>query len=97
MPAPWCCSAPVGPRPQAAAPRLCVPQASERRLRPLPQKQRTLHEKILEEIKQERKLRPVETQYRGQKGTGSASPVLRAMLWSWGRSPVPRQVPAQKH
>uniref|UniRef100_A0A8C3BSI9 Spire type actin nucleation factor 2 n=1 Tax=Cairina moschata TaxID=8855 RepID=A0A8C3BSI9_CAIMO len=40
-------------------------QASERRLRPLPQKQRTLHEKILEEIKQERKLRPVETQYRG--------------------------------
>ncbi|KAL2300084.1 hypothetical protein Nmel_012044 [Mimus melanotis] len=39
-------------------------QASERRLRPLPQKQRTLHEKILEEIRQERKLRPVE-----QKGT----------------------------
>ncbi|NWZ34842.1 SPIR2 protein, partial [Brachypodius atriceps] len=35
-------------------------QASERRLRPLPQKQRTLHEKILEEIRQERKLRPVE-------------------------------------
>ncbi|NWX93373.1 SPIR2 protein, partial [Nothoprocta pentlandii] len=34
-------------------------QASERRLRPLPQKQRTLHEEILEEIKQERKLRPV--------------------------------------
>ncbi|XP_006902916.1 PREDICTED: protein spire homolog 2 [Elephantulus edwardii] len=34
-------------------------QVSERRLRPLPQKQRTLHEKILEEIKQERKLRPV--------------------------------------
>ncbi|KAM9183015.1 protein spire homolog 2 [Mergus octosetaceus] len=46
-------------------------QASERRLRPLPQKQRTLHEKILEEIKQERKLRPVETQYRGQKGYSS--------------------------
>ncbi|NXA35022.1 SPIR2 protein, partial [Eudromia elegans] len=35
-------------------------QASERRLRPLPQKQRTLHEEILEEIKQERKLRPVQ-------------------------------------
>lgn len=34
-------------------------QVSERRLRPLPQKQRTLHEKILEEIKQERRLRPV--------------------------------------
>uniref|UniRef100_A0A8D0L581 Spire type actin nucleation factor 2 n=1 Tax=Sphenodon punctatus TaxID=8508 RepID=A0A8D0L581_SPHPU len=44
-------------------------QASERRLRPLPQKQRTLHEKILEEIKQERKLRPVEA--RNQKGFGS--------------------------
>lgn len=88
---------PEGPRLQAAAPRLCVPQASERRLRPLPQKQRTLHEKILEEIKQERKLRPVETQYRGQKGTGSTSLVLWAMLWSCGRSPVPRQVPAQRH
>lgn len=47
---------------------LCIPQASERRLRPLPQKQRTLHEKILEEIRQERKLRPVE-----QKGTGVPS------------------------
>ncbi|NWJ11351.1 SPIR2 protein, partial [Crypturellus undulatus] len=35
-------------------------QVSERRLRPLPQKQRTLHEEILEEIKQERKLRPVQ-------------------------------------
>ncbi|NXL37420.1 SPIR2 protein, partial [Glaucidium brasilianum] len=46
-------------------------QASERRLRPLPQKQRTLHEKILEEIKQERKLRPVETPYRGQKAYSS--------------------------
>ncbi|NXL83250.1 SPIR2 protein, partial [Alectura lathami] len=46
-------------------------QASERRLRPLPQKQRTLHEKILEEIKQERKLRPVETSYRDQKGYSS--------------------------
>ncbi|NWQ91001.1 SPIR2 protein, partial [Burhinus bistriatus] len=46
-------------------------QASERRLRPLPQKQRTLHEKILEEIRQERKLRPVETPYRSQKGYSS--------------------------
>ncbi|NXT95465.1 SPIR2 protein, partial [Anhinga rufa] len=46
-------------------------QASERRLRPLPQKQRTLHEKILEEIRQERKLRPVETPYRGQKAYSS--------------------------
>ncbi|XP_067158437.1 protein spire homolog 2 isoform X2 [Apteryx mantelli] len=46
-------------------------QASERRLRPLPQKQRTVHEKILEEIKQERKLRPVETRYRSQKGYSS--------------------------
>ncbi|KAM7101095.1 protein spire homolog 2 isoform 2-T2 [Ciconia maguari] len=45
--------------------------ASERRLRPLPQKQRTLHEKILEEIRQERKLRPVEKPYRGQKGYSS--------------------------
>lgn len=49
---------------------LCIPQASERRLRPLPQKQRTLHEKILEEIRQERKLRPVE-----QKGTSVPSPL----------------------
>ncbi|NXW94596.1 SPIR2 protein, partial [Alopecoenas beccarii] len=46
-------------------------QASERPLRPLPQKQRTLHEKILEEIRQERKLRPVEMPYRGQKGYSS--------------------------
>ncbi|NXW10005.1 SPIR2 protein, partial [Fregetta grallaria] len=46
-------------------------QASERRLRPLPQKQRTLHEKILEEIRQERKLRPVETSYHSQKGYSS--------------------------
>ncbi|NXS73449.1 SPIR2 protein, partial [Pandion haliaetus] len=46
-------------------------QASERRLRPLPQKQRTLHEKILEEIRQERKLRPVEAAYRGQKAYSS--------------------------
>ncbi|NWX51069.1 SPIR2 protein, partial [Steatornis caripensis] len=46
-------------------------QAAERRLRPLPQKQRTLHEKILEEIRQERKLRPVDIPYRGQKGYSS--------------------------
>ncbi|NXE83509.1 SPIR2 protein, partial [Cochlearius cochlearius] len=44
---------------------------AKRRLRPLPQKQRTLHEKILEEIRQERKLRPVETPYCGQKGYSS--------------------------
>lgn len=58
---------------------LCIPQASERRLRPLPQKQRTLHEKILEEIRQERKLRPVE-----QKGTGVPSPLCHA-----ARVPIP--------
>ncbi|NXX13624.1 SPIR2 protein, partial [Podargus strigoides] len=46
-------------------------QASERRLRPLPQKQTTLHEKILEEIRQERKLRPVEMPYHGQKAYSS--------------------------
>lgn len=66
----------VGPMGAIPEPRLhlrshlCIPQASERRLRPLPQKQRTLHEKILEEIRQERKLRPVE-----QKGTGVPSPL----------------------
>ncbi|NXT06479.1 SPIR2 protein, partial [Prunella fulvescens] len=46
-------------------------QASERRLRPLPQKQRTLHEKILEEIRQERKLRPVEQKARLSTGYSS--------------------------
>ncbi|XP_067392802.1 protein spire homolog 2 [Emydura macquarii macquarii] len=46
-------------------------QASERRLRPMPQQPRTLHEKILDEIKQERKLRPTETRRQGQKGFGS--------------------------
>ncbi|NWY35094.1 SPIR2 protein, partial [Pheucticus melanocephalus] len=46
-------------------------QASERRLRPLPQKQRTLHEKILEEIRQERKLRPVEQKARLSAGYSS--------------------------
>uniref|UniRef100_A0A8C3HIR2 Spire type actin nucleation factor 2 n=1 Tax=Chrysemys picta bellii TaxID=8478 RepID=A0A8C3HIR2_CHRPI len=53
-------------------------QASERRLRPMPQKQRTLHEKILEEIKQERKLRPVEIRRQGQKGFGSLPCILNA-------------------
>ncbi|KFO77859.1 Protein spire 2, partial [Cuculus canorus] len=48
-------------------------QVSQRRLRPLPQKQRTLHEKILEEIRQERKLRPVEMPYRGQKAVSSSA------------------------
>ncbi|XP_008561793.1 PREDICTED: protein spire homolog 2, partial [Galeopterus variegatus] len=43
-------------------------QVSERRLRPLPQKQRTLHEKILEEIKQERRLRPVGGERWGARG-----------------------------
>ncbi|XP_006860318.1 PREDICTED: protein spire homolog 2 [Chrysochloris asiatica] len=46
-------------------------QVSERRLRPLPQKQRTLHEKILEEIKQERKLRPVGNSPWDTRGFGS--------------------------
>ncbi|KAM5263673.1 protein spire homolog 2 [Ctenodactylus gundi] len=46
-------------------------QVSERRLRPLPQKQRTLHERILEEIRQERRLRPVEAQRLGTRGFGS--------------------------
>ncbi|RMC09371.1 hypothetical protein DUI87_14379 [Hirundo rustica rustica] len=64
----------VGPMGATSEPRshLLIPQASERRLRPLPQKQRTLHEKILEEIRQERKLRPVE-----QKGTAVPSPLCR--------------------
>ncbi|KAF6289146.1 spire type actin nucleation factor 2 [Rhinolophus ferrumequinum] len=34
-------------------------QVSERRLRPPPQRPRTLHERMLEEVKQERRLRPV--------------------------------------
>ncbi|XP_011808808.1 PREDICTED: protein spire homolog 2-like [Colobus angolensis palliatus] len=48
-------------------------QVSERRLRPLPPKQRSLHEKILEEIKQERRLRPVRGEgwaARGERGDG---------------------------
>ncbi|XP_036278533.1 protein spire homolog 2 [Pipistrellus kuhlii] len=53
-------------------------QVSERRLRPLPQKQRTLHEKILEEIKQERRLRPVGAQHWGGRGFGSLPCILNA-------------------
>ncbi|XP_060644131.2 protein spire homolog 2 [Anolis sagrei] len=53
-------------------------QASERRLRPMPQRQRTLHEKILEEIKQERKLRPVEERFQNQKGFGSVPCLVKA-------------------
>ncbi|XP_036922348.1 protein spire homolog 2 isoform X1 [Sturnira hondurensis] len=53
-------------------------QVSERRLRPLPQKQRTLHEKILEEIKQERRLRPVAAQRWGGRGFGSLPCILNA-------------------
>ncbi|CAO2609558.1 Protein spire homolog 2 [Lemmus lemmus] len=53
-------------------------QVSERRLRPVPQKQRTLHEKILEEIKQERRLRPVGTQHLGARGFGSLPCILNA-------------------
>ncbi|XP_052023079.1 protein spire homolog 2 [Apodemus sylvaticus] len=53
-------------------------QVSERRLRPVPQKQRTLHEKILEEIKQERRLRPVGAQPLGARGFGSLPCILNA-------------------
>lgn len=53
-------------------------QVSERRLRPIPQKQRTLHEKILEEIKQERRLRPVGAQHLGARGFGSLPCILNA-------------------
>ncbi|XP_042558147.1 protein spire homolog 2 isoform X1 [Dipodomys spectabilis] len=53
-------------------------QVSERQLRPLPQKQRTLHEKILEEIKQERRLRPVQGQHLGARGFGSLPCILNA-------------------
>ncbi|KAB1260246.1 Protein spire-like protein 2 [Camelus dromedarius] len=53
-------------------------QVSERRLRPLPQKQRTLHEKILEEIKQERRLRPVEGRCWDGRGFGSLPCILNA-------------------
>lgn len=53
-------------------------QVSERRLRPVPQKQRTLHEKILEEIKQERRLRPVGAQHLGGRGFGSLPCILNA-------------------
>ncbi|XP_040838136.1 protein spire homolog 2 isoform X1 [Ochotona curzoniae] len=53
-------------------------QVSDRRLGPLPQKQRTLHEKILEEIKQERRLRPVGGQHWGSRGFGSLPCLLGA-------------------
>ncbi|XP_025776533.1 protein spire homolog 2 [Puma concolor] len=53
-------------------------QVSERRLRPLPQKQRTLHEKILEEIKQERRLRPVGAERWRGRGFGSLPCILNA-------------------
>ncbi|XP_007937369.1 protein spire homolog 2 [Orycteropus afer afer] len=53
-------------------------QVSERRLRPLPQKQRTLHEKILEEIKQERKLRPVGSSPWDTRRFGSLPCILNA-------------------
>ncbi|EDL11734.1 protein spire homolog 2 [Mus musculus] len=53
-------------------------QVSERQLRPVPQKQRTLHEKILEEIKQERRLRPVGAQHLGGRGFGSLPCILNA-------------------
>lgn len=59
-------------------------QASERRLRPMPQQQRTLHEKILEEIKQERKLRPVELQHQDQRGVS----VLKKKEGGWFRCPI---------
>ncbi|XP_023560974.1 protein spire homolog 2, partial [Octodon degus] len=53
-------------------------QVSKRQLRPLPQKQRTLHERILEEIKQERRLRPVGAQCLGTRGFGSLPCILNA-------------------
>ncbi|XP_037371622.2 protein spire homolog 2 [Talpa occidentalis] len=53
-------------------------QVSERTLRPLPQKQRSLHEKILEEIKQERRLRPVGAERWGGRGFGSLPCILDA-------------------
>ncbi|XP_022438550.1 protein spire homolog 2 isoform X2 [Delphinapterus leucas] len=45
---------------------------------PLKQKQRTLHEKILEEIKQERRLRPVEDRHWDERGFGSLPCILNA-------------------
>uniref|UniRef100_A0A8C6XQG7 Spire type actin nucleation factor 2 n=1 Tax=Naja naja TaxID=35670 RepID=A0A8C6XQG7_NAJNA len=50
----------------------------ERRLRPPPQQLRSLHEKILEEIKQERKLRPVKLQHQDQRGFGSLPCLVNA-------------------
>ncbi|KAF3817534.1 hypothetical protein GH733_012821 [Mirounga leonina] len=55
-------------------------QVSERRLRPLPQKQRTLHEKILEEIKQERRLRPVGGEHWGGRGEHGTPPFPPSLL-----------------
>ncbi|XP_060247795.1 protein spire homolog 2 isoform X2 [Meriones unguiculatus] len=57
-------------------------QVSERRLRPVPQKQRTPREKILEEIKQERRLRPVGVQHLSARdaGSGSQRPRPRVLL-----------------
>ncbi|XP_030058614.1 protein spire homolog 2 isoform X2 [Microcaecilia unicolor] len=51
---------------------------SERSLRPMAAKQSSLHEKILEEIRQERKLRPVEKQQTGQKAFGSLPCIISA-------------------
>ncbi|XP_053411800.1 protein spire homolog 2 isoform X4 [Nycticebus coucang] len=53
-------------------------QVSERQLRPLPQKQRTLHEKILEEIRQQRRLRPVGGEGWAVRGFGSLPCILDA-------------------
>ncbi|XP_077610267.1 protein spire homolog 2 [Crocuta crocuta] len=53
-------------------------QVSERRLRPLPPEQRSLHEKILEEIKQERRLRPVGARRWRGRGFGSLPCILNA-------------------
>ncbi|MBN3274348.1 SPIR2 protein, partial [Polyodon spathula] len=54
--------------------------ASERRLRPLPEKEHTLHEKILAGIKQERKLRPVESPCQNRRDFGSLPCIVQA--WS---------------
>ncbi|KAK1162051.1 hypothetical protein AOXY_G18331 [Acipenser oxyrinchus oxyrinchus] len=52
--------------------------ASERRLRPLPEKEHTLHEKILAGIKQERKLRPVESPCQNRRNFGSLPCIVQA-------------------
>nr|XP_033797134.1 protein spire homolog 2 isoform X2 [Geotrypetes seraphini] len=51
---------------------------SERTLKPMALKQSSLHEKILEEIRQERKLRPVEKTQRGQRAFGSLPCIINA-------------------